>query len=282
MNGERPCRWTILALEGTEVTATSLARLLAAAAVCLALAAPGRAGDTAVRPDAEVKARVEQRLVKAGLDRTADIRVSVANGAIRLTGVAVSYADYRAAERAARKESRSVDNQVHVVPEEPRADKAIREDATREILRWERYGPFDAVSVDVREGVLDLHGWVDTPTKKSEIEERLAQVPGVRDVHNDLRLQGFSSGDRRLLAEVFGRIYADPLFERWAGRPDPPVRVFVARGRITLAGTVGTNVEKVAAGNIARGTLGFSVNTQLQVEGDARRQEDRKKVEGES
>ena len=94
---------------------------------------------------------------------------------------------------------------------------------------------------------------------------------------NDLRVQGFSIADRRLLQQVYERIYTDPLFERWAGLTDPPIRVFVARGRITLAGQVGSTLEKTAAGNIARATLAFSVTNQLQIEGEARRKEDRKK-----
>jgi osmotically-inducible protein OsmY len=227
--------------------------------------------------DADVQHRIEQRLAGAELDRKADVRVSVADGAVRLTGIVLSYADYRAAERAARKEARSVVNLLRVVPEAPRADRAVREDASTRVLRWDRYGPFDAVAVDVQDGVVLLHGWVDSPAKKDEIEERLAGVEGVRDVHNDLRVQGFSVADRQLLQQVYERIYGDPLFERWAGLPDPPIRVFVARGRITLAGQVGSTVEKVAAGNIARATLAFSVSNQLQIEGEARRKEDRKK-----
>ena len=90
-----------------------------------------------------------------------------------------------------------------------------------------RYGAFDAVAVDVEDGVVKLRGWVDNPYKKEEIEELLAQVDGLRDVHNDLRVQGFSSGDRQLRREIFRRIYRDPMFERWANMPDPPVRVFV-------------------------------------------------------
>jgi osmotically-inducible protein OsmY len=259
------------------VTRSRLLGFAVAAAACALLAAQARALQQPAATDAELQRRVLERLSKAGLDQRADIQVQVAAGAVHLTGVAVSYADYREAERAARKEARSVDNEVKVVPEEPRSDKAIGADARREVLAWERYGAFDAVSVEVHEGMVTLKGWVDTPVKKDEIDERLAHVAGVRDVHNDLHLQGFSEADRRLRAQIYSRIYGDPMFERWAGVPDPPVRIFVSRGRITLAGLVGSKVEKVTAGNIARATLGFSVDNQLQIESDVRRKEDRKK-----
>ncbi|HEX9094240.1 MAG TPA: BON domain-containing protein [Coriobacteriia bacterium] len=240
------------------------------------LAAVLAAGAAFAGTDAEVRQRIEVRLAKAGLDKRADISVSVEDGVARLGGIALLYADLREADHAARKEARSVVNLVRVVPETPRSDTAIRSDAQGMVLAWARYGAFDAVAVDVADGVARLRGWVDSPYKKVEVEDRLARVDGLRDVHNDLRVQGFSSGDRRLRSEIHFRIYSDPIFERWAGMPDPPVRVFVEKGRVTLAGTVGSNVEKVTAGAIARGTLAFSVNNQVQVESE-RPSADRKK-----
>ena len=235
-----------------------------------------------IADDADLQHRVEARLASAGLEQKADIHVAVDSGVVKLTGLAVSYLDFRKADRAARKESRSVENLLRVVPEVRRSDGMIHDDAESEVLGWERYGPYDAVGVEVNDGVVLLRGWVENPSKKDEIEERLSHLEGIRDVHNDLRVQGFSSLDRRLLQEIHGRIYADPMFERWAGDNDPPVRVYVYRGRVTLAGTVPTNVEKAAAFAIARQAMAFSVSNQLQVEGEARREEDSKKKKDES
>jgi osmotically-inducible protein OsmY len=236
------------------------------------LAAPAFAAS-----DADLQRRIEARLAKAGFEMRADIQVGVESGVARLTGLTLRYADLREAERLARKDVKSVVNLLRVVPEEPRSDSAIRTDAQSAVLRWERYGPFDAVGIDVAEGVVRLSGWVETPAKRNEIESRLARVDAIRDVHNDLRVQGFSQGDVRLRREIYQKIYRDPLFERWAGLPDPPVRVFVQRGRVTLAGTVGSAVEQVAVGMLARGTLAFAVNNQVRVEDDAARKEDRKR-----
>jgi osmotically-inducible protein OsmY len=247
--------------------------------VCLAalLAAPAFAGG-----DADLQRRIEARLVKAGFQQRADIQVGVESGVARLTGITLTYADLRQAERLARKDVKSVVNLLRVVPEVPRSDKAIHADAQRAVLRWERYGPFDAVGIEVQEGVVRLTGWVETPSKRDEIEERLARIDAIRDVHNDLRVQGFSQGDVALRLEIHGKIYSDPLFERWAGLPDPPVRVFVERGRATLAGTVGSDMERTVAGMLARGTLAFAVNNQVKVEEDASQKEERKKDTTES
>jgi osmotically-inducible protein OsmY len=226
--------------------------------------------------DAEVRQRVEGRLAKTGLDKRAQIEVSVGEGVARLDGVVLRYADRLEADRAARKEARAVVNQLRVVPEFARSDAAILVDARGEVLGWARYGAFDAVALGVKDGILSLHGWVDTPYKKEEIENRLAELDGILDVHNDLRVQGFSNGDRELRREIFLRIYRDPLFERWANVPDPPVRVFVEKGRVTLAGTVGSAVERQAVGHIARGTLAFSVNNQVMVENEIPAEDRRK------
>ena len=227
--------------------------------------------------DSELQARIEKRLAKAGFAQRADVKVEVESGVARLSGITLRYLDLREAERIARKEAKSVVNLLRVVPETPRSDKEIRADAEKAVLRWERYGPFDAVAIEVQEGTIRLDGWVESPFKRAEVEERLAHVDAVRDVLNDLRVQGFSQGDIRLRREIHAKIYSDPLFERWAGLPDPPVRVYVSRGRVTLAGTVGSTLEQTAAGLIAHGSLAFSVDNRVKVEGDAARKEDRKK-----
>jgi osmotically-inducible protein OsmY len=258
---------------------TGLGRSTAAGLACLAalFATPAFAAS-----DVDLQRRIEARLLKAGFEQRADIQVGVETGVARLTGITLTYADLREAERLARKDVKSVVNLLRVVPEEPRSDKAIRAYAERAVLRWERYGPFDAVGIEVEEGVVRLSGWVETESKRDEIEARLARVDAIRDVHNDLRLQGFSQGDVALRLEIHGKIYSDPLFERWAGLPDPPVRVFVERGRATLVGTVGSDVERVAVGMLARGTLAFAVNNQVKVEGEAAQKEERKKDSTES
>ncbi len=243
----------------------------------LAAAAPLVAGS-----DADLQRRVEQRQAKAGFDKRADIHVQVEDGVVRLTGITVRYPDLREADRLARKEAKNVVDLLRVFPETPRSDKDIRVDAENAVLRWERYGPFDAVGVDVKDGTVKLSGWVENPFKRNEVEERLAQVEAVRDVLNNLRVQGFSQNDVRLREEINSKIYSDPLFERWRDQPDPPVRVYVNRGRVTLAGTVGSAVEQTAVGLIARGTLAFAVDNQVKVEREEKQKEDSKKPPEES
>ena len=233
-----------------------------ALAVAALWAAPVLAGD------ADVQKRIEERFAKAGLDVSSGITVEVENGVVRLKGVAVTLADARDAEAAARKEAKIVINQVDVVLERARSDRAIHNDAEAAILSYPRYGVFDAVGVKVEDGLVMLSGFVLDDVRRRDIEDRVARVEGVRDVRNDLWLQGGSIADERLRFEIYSRIYNDPMFERYAAWSDPPVRVLVERGHVTLAGTVGSAVEQWVVGNIARDTYAFSVRNLVQVEGD--------------
>jgi osmotically-inducible protein OsmY len=232
--------------------------------------------------DAQLARRIEERLLKAGFAQKADVKVDVEDGIARLTGFVLRWPDVREADRLARKEVKSVVNLLRVVPETPRSDKDVRVDVERAVLRWERYGPFDAVGVEVRDGVVSLGGWVESPWKRSQIEERLTRVDGIKDVINNLRVQGFSQNDVSLRSEVFTKIYADPLFERFANLTDPPVRVFVDRGRVTLVGLVSSRLEQVAVGHIARGTLAFSVTNLVEVESDVDKKKEKKQPPTES
>jgi osmotically-inducible protein OsmY len=247
------------------------------AAFASALAAPALAAN-----DAQLAHRIEGRLAKAGFEQKGDVKVDVESGVARLTGIVLRWADLREAEKLARKEVRSVVNLLRVVPETPRSDKDVRDDVEKAVLRWERYGPFDAVGIEVRDGVVSLGGWVEDPWKRGQIEERLTRIDGIRDVINNLRVQGFSGNDEALRREVHAKIYTDPLFERYANMVDPPVRVYVNRGRVTLVGLVGSKVEQVTVGHLARGTLAFSVTNLVEVESEVREREERRRTPVES
>ena len=177
---------------------------------------------------------------------------------------------------------KSVVNLLRVVPEEPRSDKAIRADAERAVLRWERYGPFDAVGIEVEEGVVRLSGWVETPSKRDEIEERLARVDAIRDVHNDLRVQGFSQGDVRLRREIHGKIYADPCSSAGPAFPTRRSGCSWSGGGSPSPARSEATVEQVAVGMHRPRHARLLVNNQVKVEGDAARKEDRKKETTES
>jgi osmotically-inducible protein OsmY len=225
------------------------------------LAVPARAAT-----DAEIQASIQARLAQANLDASTHIQVTVDHGVARLRGTAPSLVDSRTAERLARKETKEVVNQVLVQPE-PRSDKEILKDAEGAVLSYPYYGVFDAVSVDVDKGEVTLRGWVLQPWYSRGIESDVARVAGIRALNNQIEVESNTPLDWSLRRQLYRRIYHSLTFEQWAPLWDKPVRIVVNDGRVILAGRVLSNVERQVAGNIALGTLAFSVDNQVQVEG---------------
>jgi osmotically-inducible protein OsmY len=148
-----------------------------------------------------------------------------------------------------------------------RRDEAIREAAVDAVLSYPYYGVFDSVDLGVENGVVVLQGSVRHTWRKAEIGRRVGRVDGVREVRNEIRVQPVSFNDDRLRAELYRRIYGS-LLARFADTVNPPVRIIVERGNVTLTGLVNSRVEKVQLDMIARSTLSFAVDNRVQVETD--------------
>jgi hyperosmotically inducible protein len=151
--------------------------------------------------------------------------------------------------------------------ETSRSDKAIQKDVADAILNYPYYTVFDSIDLDVHDGVVVLSGSVREPYRKTDIEKRVERVAGIRELRNEIRVQPVSISDDRLRYELVRAIYGHDLFSRYALWADPPVRIVVENGRVTLTGYVSSRVEQVAVGSIARSTLAFSVDNRVRIEG---------------
>jgi len=221
----------------------------------------------ALADDAGLRQRIETRLGKAGLADRGQVEVAVANGAAVLSGFTTTVDARLQAEKAARKETKNVDNRLRVVPV-PRDDAEIRKAAADAILGYVYYGVFDSVGVGVEDGVVTLQGSVLEPWRKDEIERQVARLDGIRELHSEIRVQPVSGFDDRLRLQLYRRIYGSGLFERYATLVNPPIRIIVENGNITLTGVVNSRVEKAVLGSIARESLAFKVDNQVQVESE--------------
>jgi osmotically-inducible protein OsmY len=157
-----------------------------------------------------------------------------------------------------------------------RTDSEIRKDVFDQILGYAWYTVFDSVEAGVDNGVVTLHGSVNQPYRKTDIEKRVAGIAGVKQVRSEIRVQGVSSFDDRLRRELVYRIYGDERFAQYASWVHPPIRIVVDKGRITLTGLVGSAVEQQLVGHIARGTLAFAVDNQVKLESDLKLEPARK------
>lgn len=231
--------------------------------------------------DAAVQKKIETRLSRAKLDQGADIQVEVRGGVVTLRGITLSLEDRTKAEKAARKEAKTVENLLRVFPEK-RRDADIEKDVVDAVLGSVHYGVFDSVSASVHEGEVLLQGSVLQPYHKDEIVARVTRVAGIRELKDTIRVQPVSFNDDGLRRELYRKIYRDRngLFVRYSNWANPPVRIIVENGNVTLTGYVGSPVEQAVLGNIARGTLAFSVNNQVKLDSDRRKEETRTPTEG--
>jgi osmotically-inducible protein OsmY len=231
------------------------------AAGALVAAAPALAGDAAVQ------ARIERRLQRAGLADGADLKVEVKNGEATLRGVAMTLEAKRGAEKAARKETKAVNNLIRVFPD-ARKDQDILKDARNAVLGYPYYSVFDSVELGVQDGVVLLRGSVRDELRRSDIEAAVARVPGLREVENQIMVQPTSFFDDDLRRQIYRAIYGDRL-RQFAGHPLAPVRIVVDSGRVTLTGWVNSEVDRQVFGHIARSTMAFGVDNRIKVDGEA-------------
>jgi osmotically-inducible protein OsmY len=239
-----------------------------AAAILVALgvlitSAPAMAAD-----DATIRDAVEKRFEKKELLKDANVRVQVSDGEVTLSGVATNLPLKRELEKQARKEAKVVHNRVQVKLEEPAKDSEIIDGVRSAILRYPFYDIFDYVEFRVKDGAVLLEGSVIAPHKKKSIEDRVARVPGLTALRNDIKVQSFSGYDSDLRYSLAQRIYGDPRFVQYGARSHPPIRILVDRGHVTLAGWVSSPVEKAVLESIARSSLSFSVTNNLRVDGE--------------
>lgn len=217
--------------------------------------------------DSAIQGRVESRLRKAGLDREPDVSALVKDGVVTLNGAVTTVAARNAAEKAAGKESKIVVNRLRVVPESERSDAEVRKDAEKAILRYVHYGVFDSVGLGVQDGIVTLAGSVYQPYRKNDIEARVAKVPGVREIRSDVKVQSSSLFDERLRRQIAYQVYGSDRFTN-LNRVNPPVRIIVDGGRVTLTGYVNSEVERFLIGQVARDTLAFAVDNQVKLDRD--------------
>lgn len=140
----------------------------------------------------------------------------------------------------------------------------------RSVLRYVHFTIFDSVHADVDNGVVTLTGKVTMPYKREDIERRVTEASGVREVHNRIEVLPASLNDDRLRVDIARAIYGHSAFQHYAGLVNPPIHVVVERGRVTLEGVVLNDLERTLATSLASGFLAFDVKNELRTDEEAR------------
>lgn len=199
-----------------------------------------------------------------------NIQVSVTNGIVKLTGtVPVFYWKEEADRRVHRtKGVKAVDNEIEVADAEI-SDPQLQQKLVNAIA-YDRVGygttPFNAISVNVQNGVVTLGGTAYGPVDADSAVAVAENTKGVKDVINNISVDPVSPMDDRIRRAVYRAVYGFPSLNRYAIDPVQPIRISVQNGNVTLYGVVNSQADKNAAGIRANGVSGvFKVTNDLQV-----------------
>jgi osmotically-inducible protein OsmY len=133
-----------------------------------------------------------------------------------------------------------------------RTDEDIQKDVIAE-LKWEpRVNPAE-IGVIAKDGVVTLTGWVDSYTKRWAAEESAHRVRGVKAVANDIEVRlgvGSERSDAEIAAAAVRALQWDALLV-----PEQ-IEVTVAKGWVTLKGSVDWDYKKREAERVVRNLAG--------------------------
>jgi hyperosmotically inducible protein len=113
-----------------------------------------------------------------------------------------------------------------------------------------------------------LIGKVTAPYKRDDIAARVARVPGVREVQNEISVLPVSPFDDDLRLRIARAIYGNSAFWHYAAMANPPIHIVVEHGRVTLTGTVNSNVERMLARSLATTFGALSVKNNLKTDAE--------------
>jgi hyperosmotically inducible protein len=225
----------------------------------------------ATRYDNQIQTTVTKKL--AAKNQFRDVRSSVGDGIVTLTGTVDLYQRKLGAAKLARKTAsvQGVHNFITVAG--PNVPDAQLEQKLAEKLRYVRSGydiTFDYFAVNVKDGVVTVEGQDRTGVGRDEALADIYNQPGVKDVIANVAVEPTSLFDDGLRLRAARAVYGDSVLSKYAIDPARPIRIIVDNGHVTLYGSVDNAMDKTVAGIRANQLAGaFSVENKLVVEKDS-------------
>ena len=225
------------------------------------------ADTAATRYDNQIQTTVTQKLAKK--TTLNGVQANVEDGIVTLTGSVDLYQRKLDAARDARKTAKvqGVRNLITVAGPNV-ADEQLEEKLATK-LRYVRSGydnTFDFFALGVKDGVVTVEGADRTGVGRDEALADIANMPGVKDVIDNISLEPVSMFDDGLRLRAARVLYRDPVLSKYAIDPAQPIRIIVENGHVTLYGTVDNAMDKNIAGLRANQLPGaFSVDNKLVV-----------------
>jgi len=233
------------------------------AVVILMTSAASMAARGVQATDEEIAARVRHEMFDAGF---VGVMVSVDRGEVSLAGTVPSiWAKQEAIKRTRKVRGvTQVTSTLEIIKGE--GDALLANAVGHELRSSTLLSVFDLVNATVNNGVITLTGDVTLPVKSERLVDDLSRLEGAQDVVNQITVLPPSTTDDQIRFAVADRIYGSPSFLRYSLNVNPPIRILVNHGHVTLAGVVATEADKTTAGVLAGGVFGvYEVVNNLKV-----------------
>lgn len=220
--------------------------------------------------DRQIAVEVNKRL--QGDAKLRDVRATVDDGLVTLSGQVALYSYKEKAEKKARKVQHvaGVRNLIEVRTAAV-SDAELFERLAKQLVYdgFGRSNTFNYLALDVRNGVVTVRGHVRDGYARTSALNIVRNQEGVRGVVDRVQVASASPFDDRLRLSIARAIYGDPVLSRYALDPSAPIRIVVDGGRVALYGVVSTRMDSQVAETRAREVGGsFSVENHLLVTQD--------------
>jgi osmotically-inducible protein OsmY len=246
-------------------------------ALTLALAAGLALGSQVVTPPASYalgqNAQTDNNIqaqLQNELKKYKNIQISVKNGVVDLEGTINDFATKEEIDKRAHRTKNvvAVRNNLKIAGAGEISDAQLQQKIVQK-LQYDRVGygnAFNAISVNVQNGVVTLAGNALGPVAADSAVSLASHFPGVQDVINNIQVDPLSPMDDQSRRAVYRAIYGYPSLNKYAIDPAQPIRITVVNGNVTLNGVVNSQADKNVAGIRANSVPGiFKVTNNLQV-----------------
>ena len=160
----------------------------------------------------------------------------------------------------------SADTQVNQATVGSTSEQILASQVRSALLKLPYYGVFDNLTFRVSGNAVTLGGDVTRPWLKTQAEKAVKSVKGVETVSSQINVLPLSNYDDRLRAVLLRTIYGQPALNKYA-HINPPIRIIVNNGQVTLEGVVLNSGDRDIAFIQANSVSGvFHVENKLHLE----------------
>src|SRR5436190_4782753 len=207
---------------------------LASALLGIGLLSTTLLAQSSARYDNQIQTTVTQK--RAQKNQFSNVKASAEDGIVTLTGTVDLYQRKLDAAKLARKISNAqgVRNLLTVagpnVPDEQLEQKLAKK------LRYVRVGydnAFGYFALGVQDGVVTVEGQDRTGVGRDEALFDIANMPGVKDVVDNISVAPVSTFDDGIRIKAMQAIYRDTVLRKYAMDPEHPNRIILSNGLVS-------------------------------------------------